>query len=130
MEKHPTSLPGVDMDEFMRQFAISAYVQHQQQLAAQQGGTVPPPAYNSAEMTASTVAASTPIATATHNAPASSSFWSPRQPRTKKVKATKVGKAAAVKQVKVPARVVARPSTSNPRGHEGQSVGDFRCNIM
>ncbi|KAG2183521.1 hypothetical protein INT43_006527 [Umbelopsis isabellina] len=130
MEQHPHNLQGVDMDEFMRQFAISAYVQHQQQLAAQQGGTVPPPAYNSAEMTASTVAASTPIATAAYSAPASSSFWSPRQPRTKKVKAAKVGNAAVVKKAKVPSRVVSKPSTSNPRGHEGQSVGDFRCNIM
>ncbi|KAJ2955547.1 hypothetical protein NQZ79_g8472 [Umbelopsis isabellina] len=129
MEQHPHSLQGVDMDEFMRQFALQAYVQHQQQLAAQQGGT-PPPAYNSAEMTASTVAASTPITTASHSAPAASSFWSPRQPRTKRVRAAKVGQAAVAKKAKVPSRVVAKPSTSNPRGHEGQSVGDLRCNIM
>jgi hypothetical protein len=128
MEQHPHSLQGVDMNNFLRQVAINAYVHHQQELAAQQGGTVPPPAYNSAEMAASTVAASTPIASTSHPAAATSSFWSPRQPRTRKVKAAAVRPAA--KKAKVPSRVVAKPSTSNPRGHEGQSVGDFRCNIM
>jgi septal ring-binding cell division protein DamX len=123
--QHIQHIQGIDVNDFLRQIAVQSYVQQQQQQMSQHGSSTatPPPAYNSPEMACSTVAASTPIITASQP----SSFWSPRQPKAKKIKTTA---AATTKKAKVPARVVAKPSASNPRGREGQSVGDFRCNIM
>jgi hypothetical protein len=127
MEQHH-QLQGHDMNEFLRQIAVAAYVQQQQQLSQQ--GATPPPAYNSPEMASSHIAAASPITTPTQASAAVSSFWSPRQPKANKKKATAASRTVSIKQAKVPARVVAKPSASNPRGREGQSVGDFRCVIM